>query len=351
MSALRILLIALASFMCFASPSYTQTDMPNDRQGIINWLQSKLGNMTITEVPIQETTVHCKIVDQYGAPVPGAQVQMSRKYAELPDFLTPVVEDEWQTGDSNGMARFNIKLHHENEIEWIKKKGYEPGHFTESPYYGATQEQMNELFKNSEKVPLVFTLRKLGPTTYLCHDDEFGWHIKEPSNYVIYSLLERGLKRIDRDLSKLRNPQRYDLILDATKNGNDYTVTFFPVRSNGGVQLLDQHLYEAPTAGYLPQATINISAKAKRTTYLYFISRDPGVYSRMRIEMEAWEDKLIFRYDTWTNPYGSRNLEYEPDLPADLLIKLMDEAEVALKSGKLPPEPDIPTMIASGLYK
>jgi len=67
--------------------------------------------------------------------------------------------------------------------------------------------------------------------------------------------------------------------------------------------------------------------------------------------MEASEKKLIFRYDTWTNPYGSRNLEYEPDLPFDLYEKLRKEATAALKSGKLPPEPNIPQLIASGQYK
>ena len=44
-------------------------------------------------------------------------------------------------------------------------------------------------------------------------------------------------------------------------------------------------------------------------------------------------------------------LEYEPDLTFDLYEKLRKEATNALKSGKLPPEPNISQMIALGLYK
>jgi len=343
------IILAMAAVMGFASVSFSLTDMPNDKPGIINWLKDKLGGMTITEVLIQETTVYCKVIDQNGDPVPGAQMETSRLYTVLPDFYNSVGERKFIAADDAGQIKFDIKLHQDNDIEGIKKKGYEPGHFTASAYYGLSREQKDELFKNSVNSPLVFILRKLGPTTYLYHVRDGGWYLRLPSTFVAYDIFE-GCKKIDRDLTKLRYPQRYDLVLDATKADSNYTVRITPVQQTGSVQILDQYLREAPASGYQPEATINIGNGENRTTYLYFISRNPGVYSRMKIEMVASEEKLTFSYDTWTNPYGSRNLEYEPDLPWSLESKLEKEAEAALKSGKLPPEPNIPQLIASGKY-
>jgi hypothetical protein len=189
----------------------------------------------------------------------------------------------------------------------------------------------------------------MGPTAYLYHS-EGGGGFTEPSTYAVYDIFQPVMKAIDRDLSKLRAPWRYDLIFDVTKSGDNYSMKILPVQETGSMQIADQLLYEAPADGYQPEVTINMTAGERRETYLYFTSRGPAVYSRMEIEFDVDNEGLRMWLDTWTNPYGSRNLEYEPDLPAGLLIHFRDEAEEALKSRKLPQEPDIPAMIASGEY-
>jgi hypothetical protein len=62
-------------------------------------------------------------------------------------------------------------------------------------------------------------------------------------------------------------------------------------------------------------------------------------------------ERLTFSFDTWTNPYGSQNLELEPDLPWSLEGHLEREAISSLINGILPPEPDIPALLASGKYE
>lgn len=252
------------------------------------------------------------------------------------------------TTDENGIYSTWLFPYQDLYMADFKKQGYE--------FWWGEHPKLNFKYRDTTGIfeyhaPLVGRARKMGATTYLFHDTDLEWHLDQPDEYYVYDIFERGFRKLDRDLTRLEYPQTYDLILDGTKTGGNYSIRITPVQQTGSVQILDQYLREAPANGYQREATINIGSGESRTTNLYFISRNPGVYSRMKIEMEASEEQLIFRYDTWTNPYGSRNLEYEPDLPFSLENQFEREAGAALKTGKLPPEPDIPRMIATGKYK
>ncbi|MBU0673008.1 MAG: hypothetical protein KJ950_00010 [Proteobacteria bacterium] len=341
-------IIILVTLLTLPYLSAGQDEMPQDKTGIINWLKEKFPNMEISEIIPEKITVYCKVVDQTGAPVDGAKMKVSRSYISLPNVFDPVVEDEWFVADSTGMINFKTIVEDDVDIFEIEKKGYEFSYFF-SPFYDLNEDEAMEAFKQSVNQPIVFTLRKLGPTTYV-YKNEGGGRFSKPDSFVIYDIYDQGLYSIDRDLTKLRVPYRYDLILDVTKSTAGYTFKVLPVQDTGSMQAVDQLLYEAPQDGYFKEVALTLNVGEELETYLYFTSRDPAVYSRMKMELTATETDLRFRYETWTNPYGSRNLELEPDLPFDLYDKLRKEAEAALKSQKLPPEPDIPAMIASGQY-
>ena len=344
----NVLFIVL--LICFpvilAAAGERMPPMPADPVGKAAWLKAVLGDV-IGKVTDPNNHFYGAVVDQHGAPVVGAEVDASWPYISFD--LRDKVKVVTLTTDVAGRFDFTFGFFGPPLIREIRRKGYEYDR-TLNSYNKSNENVQDALISKSSTSPIVFTLRKMGTTTYLQHDGEIKTYFDQPNEFVVYDLFDRGFDAIDRDLAKLRAPELYDLIFDVTKDGGNYSVKVLPVQETGSMQFLNQLLYEAPAGGYQPEATIIITNGEERTTYLYFTSRKPPVYSRMKIVLIASEEKLIFRYDTWTNPYGSRNLEYEPDLPADLHKKLRHEAEKALKSGKLPPEPNIPQLIASGLY-
>jgi hypothetical protein len=337
-----ILLIFVMFFPSISSAADLIGKPPADEEGIQSWLE-EFGQMVSDMAPF---TIYGKVVDQYGEAVSNAQVRVGWFYLTLPDLGLSTGE-KWVNTDNTGVFSCFILRGDSPSIAEIKKKGYEYIRSSD-PTSELGDQAKEEGFKNSDD-PFVFKMRKLGPTTYIYHYDG-GGEFSSPDEFVIYDIFHRGFDPIDRELTKLGNPERYDLIFDVTKSGDGYTMNILPVQETGSMQIVDQLLYEAPADGYQPEVTINMTAGERRETYLYFTSRDPAVYSRMEMILDADNERLRLRYDTWTNPYGSRNLEYEPDLPNKLRHVLRKEATKALTSGKLPPEPDIPAMIASGEY-
>ena len=70
----------------------------------------------------------------------------------------------------------------------------------------------------------------------------------------------------------------------------------------------------------------------------------------MELSISADEEKLRVSHETWTNPYGVPNFEYDSDMNFDLRMYLEDEAETALQDGRLPPEPNIKEILATGKH-
>ena len=81
--------------------------------------------------------------------------------------------------------------------------------------------------------------------------------------------------------------------------------------------------------------------------YIYVKSRDPAIYTR--IELQEFNADLSFfclnAEIAVTNPYGDRSLEYLPDLPWEIYVKLDSEARMSLNKGELPKSPDIKALL------
>ena len=318
--------------------------MPSDTTGKITWIKQFIGDVIGKET---DPTKHFfgVVLDQFGVPVAEAEVEASWRFISL--TLQDKVKVVTLKTDSKGRFDFFSGPFNPPLIRTIRKKGYE--YNPTFNVYDTSQNLKESLIAQSANNPVSLTIRKMGPTTYLYSLMDNRLQAKEQTYLGAYNIFEPNTKPI-KDLSNLHNPERYDLLFSTVRTSNGYQIHAKPILQSS-FQFNSQLLYEAPDSGYLPEATLDIPfSDQEQTVYLYFISRNPAVYSRMRISITADENELRLYFRTWTNPYGSRNLEYEPNLPADLLLKLMDEAEDALKSGKLPPEPNIPQMIASGLY-
>jgi len=81
---------------------------------------------------------------------------------------------------------------------------------------------------------------------------------------------------------------------------------------------------------------------------MYLRSRSPAIYSRVLLKHDDLQETnkgIGFRiiFESWANPYGERNLEYDSRLEENWYVKdeLRTEAKAAIEAGRLPPKPDI----------
>lgn len=337
---------------------------PNDSAAqweyITNQIKGHVGE--VQELQPTHFTAYGRVLDQYGAPIPDAKVEVSWMSDRLVNFVQ-MVDEVTLTTDAEGNFSFEAVKERFPGINEIIKSGYEYDPSLNTFPSLRRDEKLDALVNSTEQEPVSIYLRKMGERTYLYHDEELSWAFQEPYSFVNYNIYRRGLYDIDPDINKLSKPDKIDLVFDVQHNINDGQYIFkviAPLDTNG-VKLGDDKFYTAPVEGYSPEIAITINHDEKIEKYLYFTSRKlsyevdgvtqyKSIYSRMKITLRAFENRLMFYYDTWTNPYGSLNLEYEPDMPFELEAKLDRETKKFIQSGKLPPEPNLQEMMASGQY-
>lgn len=326
-------------------------EVPNTEQGFIDWLNEKFRNVKFTseQEPIANF-IKGKVIDQNGNPIPGVSVKASWYYTSALT-LEGKVEEETVETDGNGIFFFNSSSSDTPTIREIKKNGYEFS-YENNPHFNLTENEEEERLLRSDVDPVLFYLRKLGTTTYL-YEYGYNWYVQKESEAISYDAITRRIREISSDLSKLRKPEFIDLVLSASHDtaSGAYTVRLIAPLETNGMQVSDTKFYKAPAGGYAKELTLEFNHGDEVTKYIYFTSRNPAVYTRMELTCHANPERLTFRFDTWTNPYGSRNLELEPDLPWSLEGQLESEAINALKIGTIPPEPDIPALLATGKYE
>lgn len=289
---------------------------------------------------VPPATIKGRVIDQFNEPVPDASVKLQWEYFDPNEFYTIRIGTEFVTTNNDGLFSFTVNHAFDLTMFGVTRKGYELKQDL-SPYYQAGSGQQS-LQVNSINEPIIIKMRKLNPTTFLLKSD-VAHSFQEPSSLLRYTMIPGLLRKMDPDPGKLTKPEQNDLIFTVNKTDNgSYTVHIQPIPQIGGsMQVLDDYLYEAPADGYLPEVTLTIRPEdGEVKKYLYFISRKTPVYSRMTMDMQIVDNELRFRGDSWTNPYGKRNLEWEPELPSKLETKLFEEAEKALNNGACPPEPE-----------
>jgi hypothetical protein len=351
---MRILFLFI-SVMAFSLLSSTQfasaEEVPNTEQGFIDWLNEKFRDVRFTseQEPIADF-INGKVVDQYGNPVSGVSIKASWYYTS-PLTLEGKVEEKTVETDSNGIFFFKSSSSDTPTIREIKKKGYEFS-YENNPHFDLTDNEEEERLLRSKDDPVLFYLRELGPTTYL-YEYGYNWYVKKETEVISYDAIARRIREVSPDLGELKKPEFIDLVLSSAHDTAEgtYTVRLTAPLETNGMQVSDTKFYEAPADGYARELTLNFNHGDEVTKYIYFTSRIPAVYSRMEVACEANPERLTFSFDTWTNPYGSRILELEPDLPWSLEGQLEREAISSLKNGTLQPEPDIPALLASGKYE
>lgn len=313
-----------------------------EKMRLLQKLQEAINDPSYEPQESDSFTGYGRVVDQDGDPVANANVEAQwwRNEVVVGVGFKTHTDEMWVVTDQDGYFSVTTPNGAIPTFNKVNAKGYE-ARWDLTTYNNAGSAQ-DEMMKNSANEPIIIYMRKLNPTTFLLKS-EVGFYFKESSTTLRYTMIPGLLRKIDSDLTKLRKPEQNDLIFDVNKNNDgSFTMHIQPVpKMDSSMQLLDEFLYAAPADGYGQEVTLTIMPEDNEINkYLYFTSRNPGVYSRMEMQLRIRDEgDLEFHSSTWTNPYGKRNLEWEPELPSRLETILFEEAESALLDGRLAQEP------------
>jgi hypothetical protein len=350
----KLLILSLfigISMICSNGYCVADEPPPATEEGFLQWVREKFGEVEISDAPFIKTNfIKGKVVDYNENPISGVEITAGWFYTKLLT-MEQGIEEQTILTDSEGLFFIETTTSDPPMIREIKKKGYEYN-YDDNPFFHLSSNEERERVLRSLDDPIKFYLRELGPTTYL-YEYGYNWYVKKETEVISYDAIARRIREVSPDLGELKKPEFIDLVLSSAHDTAEgtYTVRLTAPLETNGMQVSDTKFYEAPADGYARELTLNFNHGDEVTKYIYFTSRIPAVYSRMEVACEANPERLTFSFDTWTNPYGSRILELEPDLPWSLEGQLEREAISSLKNGTLQPEPDIPALLASGKYE
>jgi hypothetical protein len=97
-------------------------------------------------------------------------------------------------------------------------------------------------------------------------------------------------------------------------DGKKWDVVFDFIGDDGGIVLSDKLLYEAPLEGYQKQVKVTGNkgeVKGFTNNFLYVKSDGGASYSRIVFVLRDSSNRISGHGDIYTNPGGSRNLEYD----------------------------------------
>ena len=240
-----------------------------------------------------------KVIDQEGQPVIGASVQ--GKVEVSGDFITHMTET-----DEQGRFKF-LGLQGSGLIMHPKKEGYS--------YDGTLRSERPKNYLPDPSNPLVFTMWKLHGAEPMMYDKKF-YGINPDGRIFTIDLVKKqkieGTNAIGDLQVQLQRPI-------PIKRGEKFDWSFAVTAIGGGVIEATNAVYlnEAPESGYQPSYNVNMSAadqswqKQIKKTF-YFKSRDGKIYGRFRATIiPDYNDKSVFDVESFVNPAGSRNLEFD----------------------------------------
>jgi ribosomal protein L24E len=146
------------------------------------------------------------------------------------------------------------------------------------------------------------------------------------------------------------NDLQMTLYRENTNNG--WNVNILATNRNDGLIFGTNLLFEAPLTGYVRQCSFSITNMTPQTGYLYVRSRDPVIFSRIRLEYsQLYEYQkppgVRFLFEEYVNPYGERTFEYDERFNQfwQEKPKWIEEAKAALREGRYPEKIDIDALI------
>jgi hypothetical protein len=271
------------------------------RQGEIDKGVAMVEMVTVQDNQSQD--FYGKVIDQHGQPVVGAEVKVAVNLA-----VGRGASQETQT-DAAGQFQF-VGLRGESLNIVPEKKGYQiEGHGLGIKGHNGPE--------TSPTNRAVYTMWKLVGPEPIVHNHKSHQIKPDGRLYTIDLLANTAVEGTndagDLQVELLRPP--------SVKPREAFDWSFSMTAVGGGLIEVsnDDYLNEAPERGYQPQYKLDMSlASPKRRGWngeetFYLKSRDGKAYGHFHIRIDpAYRDGSLLEIDSYINPSGSRNLEFDP---------------------------------------
>jgi len=327
--------LVLLSSSCASTPD-------NDRSKPSSTVIEKRSGWLSTIGP---TIIYGRVVDQFGEPVVGAEVIMEWRQFTLDLYMK--TKSDTVTTDGSGRFVYKISGGVWPIVSNIDCDGYELIRVQNSVMKLHYEKQQEVLALTTPSNPVILKLRKRGEATLLLNRDFIYFDATARSN----QLHNIDLVFMRRELSS--DAQIYkDIQTEITyiPSNSSWMVKYRATNNADGLIVSDEILYTAPDTGYQKEVVL---INPTNPLHIYLRSRNPVIFSRIDAKHVSWQLDPYPEYrisiDILTNPYGSRNLEYDVRYEKEWEIKerLVNEAKSFLARKQYPPIPDLDALIAN----
>jgi len=209
---------------------------------------------------------------------------------------------------------------------------------------------MEEPFQPNPDKPVIFRLRKQQDPVF-CMSERYwklGISNKDIRQVVGYDFI-RMMKVADIQKAVFNGkPLVCDLLLDVSSSSSGrWVIKVLPGNGQGGIQISNEKLWEAPREGYLDEIVLNPDQRhLVPSNYIYLKSRSPEIYTRIELQyVNSRESFVRLSGSTVTNPYGERNFDAALDLPFHIVKQLTKDAEKAFLKGQRPVKPNLQKLL------
>jgi hypothetical protein len=256
-----------------------------------------------------------QVIDQDNVPLSGVKVRLSLKRTEetLPGLSHDALDYVDEETDAQGLFSLTGRNGSLLMVQSLVKTGYK------APYVGNRAYWYEEIvtgqkFTPNEAKPEVFRMWKMVGAERLVQKN-IGTRIPYDGTSVNFDLQSGAEVKSGGDIRVTLT--RTPLQIKRGQQKYDWIATVEAV-SGGVIESSDEFMYRAPENGYEPKLTVSVSADApnwssEKGVAFYLKSRGGKTYGRVKAEFFTDSEKptTIFNVEAYTNPSGSRNLEYD----------------------------------------
>jgi alpha-tubulin suppressor-like RCC1 family protein len=280
------------------------------RQGELDKGVAMAEMMTLADNQSQD--FYGKIIDQYGQPVAGADVALNINL----DFGRGGSQ-KTQT-DADGLFQFTgIRGRSLNIVP--EKKGFQiEGHGLGLKGVNGPETSLS----NRE----VYTMWKLKGPEPMIHDRKF-YQVKSDDRIYTIDLLSKTIVEGTNGMGDLYVQFQRPAQIKPRENFEwSFTMTAI---SGGMIEVTnDDYLNEAPASGYQPQYKLNLTPANPKwrgwngEATFYLKSRGGKVYGHFHLRIDpVYRDGSSLEIESYVNPSGSRNLEFDPSKQTEYIPK------------------------------
>ena len=252
-----------------------------------------------------------KVVDQYGNAVPKAEINYRLRYISR-KMGDDVLKYKMKAGDDGifKISGFDAEL---LTIALVEQIGYEPKDFNKGFHFDNLEKDRKHI--PDPKNPIVFTIRKKDSAPTFIYREGMLCKIKNKEETyfsdIIYDQYWHSTTQSEFH-ARCHPDIKYTTVDNKEKQSYDVTLTVQD--KDSGILEKNEKLFTAPEDGYAKELHIGIPYEMKDPLKKIFYLKGRGgkFYTRIEAEIKFSNvGKQIIDIDikTYTNPYGSRNLE------------------------------------------